>query len=167
MYTAKPGHPPKAWVQRRWPDARLGIESGADLPRQTLDFLQDRFGKSGVGTATSREVGTNGWSNVTEKADLPYARNDRAPFAFRYQAFAPPGRGELRGKTSRLRNFLWESAFPRCKRSGSILQVRVRRCQTRDEAPQVRHAQERQKPQDRQKQKAGNCDRTFRGSCER
>jgi hypothetical protein len=116
MYTAKPGRPPKAWVQRRWPDARLGIESGASLRRQTLDFLQDRFGKSGVGTATSREVGTNGWSNVTEKADLPYARNDRARFAFRYQAFAPPGRGELRGKTSRLRNFLWESAFPRCKR---------------------------------------------------
>ena len=93
MYTAKPGHLPKAWVQRRWPDARLGIESGASLRRQTLDFLQDRFGKSGVGTATSREVGTNGWSNVTEKADLPYARNDRARFAFRYQAFAPPGRG--------------------------------------------------------------------------
>jgi DNA polymerase-4 len=25
----------------------LGIETGADLRRQTLDFLQDRFGKSG------------------------------------------------------------------------------------------------------------------------
>jgi DNA polymerase-4 len=25
----------------------LGIEAGADLRRQTLDFLEDRFGKSG------------------------------------------------------------------------------------------------------------------------
>ncbi len=44
----------------------LGIETGADLRRQTLDFLQDRFGKSGSWYYTSREVGTNGQSNLTE-----------------------------------------------------------------------------------------------------
>ena len=34
----------------------LGIESGADLRRQTLDFLQDRFGKSGAERFAHRQA---------------------------------------------------------------------------------------------------------------
>ena len=41
----------------------LGIETGADLRRQTLDFLQDRFGKSGTWYYNIREVGTNAGPN--------------------------------------------------------------------------------------------------------
>jgi DNA polymerase-4 len=35
----------------------LGIETGADLRRQTLDFLRNHFGKSGPGISRSREAG--------------------------------------------------------------------------------------------------------------
>jgi DNA polymerase-4 len=55
----------------------LGIETGADLPRQTLSFLQDHFGRPGVGTTTSREVGTTGRPNLTEHESR---RDRRRPF---------------------------------------------------------------------------------------
>ena len=45
---------PKTAVKMR----ALGIETGADLRRQTLSFLQDPSARQGVGTTTSRKVGT-------------------------------------------------------------------------------------------------------------
>ena len=56
---------PKTTVKMR----ALGIETGADLRRQTLDFLQHNFGKAGSWYyKTSREVGTTGWFNLTNES---------------------------------------------------------------------------------------------------
>jgi impB/mucB/samB family len=52
---------PKTAVRMR----ALGIETGADLARQTLRFCRTTSARREVGTTTSREVGTTGWSNLT------------------------------------------------------------------------------------------------------
>ena len=51
---------PKTAIKMR----ALGIETGEDLRRQTIDFLQITSASQGVGTTTSREVGTTGRSNL-------------------------------------------------------------------------------------------------------
>ena len=52
---------PKTAVKMR----ALGIETGADLRRQTLCSYRTTSARQGVGTTTSREVGTTGRSNLT------------------------------------------------------------------------------------------------------
>jgi DNA polymerase-4 len=70
---------PKTAVKMR----ALGIETGADLRRQTLSFLQDHFGKAGHGITRSRAVKTtsvNLTANEVMGSETTFSRTYPIPF---------------------------------------------------------------------------------------